>query len=48
MGHTKIYQANLDSPNRELSNGGLGIVVALLLRWQIIFLCVSTESPIQL
>ena len=30
MNFTKIVKADLDSPCRELSNGGLGIVVALL------------------
>ena len=30
MNFTKIDQADLDSPHRELSNGGLGIVVALM------------------
>ena len=29
MGFTKIDQADMDSPRWELSNGGLGIVVAL-------------------
>ena len=29
MNFTKIDQADLDSPCQELSNGGLGIVVAL-------------------
>ena len=37
---TKIYQADLKSPRRELSNGGLGIVVALLVRQGIALLCV--------
>jgi hypothetical protein len=32
MDHTKIVQADLDSPRRELSNGGLGFVVALSVR----------------
>ena len=45
---TKIYQADLDSPRRELSNGGLGIVVTLLVPRQIDFSCVSTWGPIQL
>ena len=35
MDHTKINPADLDSPCREFSNGGLGIVVALLVFWQI-------------
>ena len=29
----KIVTADLNFPRRELSNGGLGIVVALLVRW---------------
>ena len=33
MNFTKIVKADLDSPRRELSNGGLGIVVILLVRW---------------
>ena len=32
MDHTKLDQADLDFPRRELSNGGLGIVVTLLVR----------------
>ena len=32
---------NLNSPHRELSNGGLGIVVTLLVCRQIDFSCVS-------
>ena len=31
----------MDFPRRELSNGGLGIVVTLLVRRQNIFVCVS-------
>ena len=38
MNFTRIYQADLDSPRRELSNGGLESVVAPLVRWQIDFL----------
>ena len=45
---TKIDQADLDSPRRELSNGGLGIVAALLVCWQINFLSAHNERPIQL
>ena len=30
---TKIDPADLDSPRQELFNGGLGIVVALLVSW---------------
>ena len=36
---TKIDQADLDSPRRELSNGVLGIVVALTVFSGINFLC---------
>ena len=32
MNFTKIVNADLDSPRRELSNGDLGIVVTLLVR----------------
>jgi len=32
MDNTKINTADLDSPRRELSNGGLGFVVALSVR----------------
>ena len=39
MDHTKIVQADLDSPRRELSNGGLGFVVALSVRSGIDFSC---------
>ena len=45
---TKIDQANLDSPRRELSNGSLGIVVAFLVRRQNNFSRVATGGPIQL
>ena len=37
MTFIKLDQADLDSPCRELSNSDLGIVVALVVRWQIIF-----------
>ena len=37
MDHTKIVQADLDSPCRELSNDGLGIVVALSVFQKLIF-----------
>ena len=33
MDFTKIDKADLDSPRRELSNGGLKSVVILLVRW---------------
>ena len=32
MNFTKIVKADFDSHRRELSNGGLGIVVTLLVR----------------
>ena len=48
MNFTKIVKADLDSPRRELSNGGLGIVVACLGCRGINFSCVSTGGPIQL
>ena len=48
MTFTKLDQACLDSPRRELSNGGLGIDVALLIRWKIIFLSAHIGRPIQL
>ena len=48
MTFTKLNQSDLDSPRRELSNGGIGIVVTLLVRWQIDFLLDYTGGPIQL
>ena len=48
MGLTKIYTADLDSIRRELSNGGLGIVVALTVFSGIDFSCVDRGGPIQL
>ena len=48
MDHTKIDPADLNSPCRDISNGGLGIVVALLVRWQIDFLLARIGRPIQL
>ena len=48
MTFTKIYLADLDSPRRELSNGGLKSVVALLVCWQIDFLSARIGHPIQL
>ena len=42
MTFIKLDQTDLNSPRRELSNGGLKIVVALLDRWQIIFLSAQT------
>ena len=44
----KLDQAGLDSPHRELSNGDLGIFVALLVRWQINRSSARTGRPIQL
>ena len=37
----KYIGENLNPPRRELSKGGLKIIVALLVRWQIDFLCAS-------
>ena len=48
MDSTKINQADLDSPRQKLSNGGLGIVVALLVRSGNNLLCACTGGPIQL
>ena len=45
---TKTYQADLDSPRRELSNGGLGIVAALLVTGKSIFCVFILGGPIQL
>ena len=42
MTFIKLDQADLDSPHRELSNGGLKSVVTLLVRWQINFLSAQT------
>ena len=42
MDFTKIVKAELDSPRQELSNGGLGIVVALSVFSEIVFLCACT------
>ena len=36
MTHTKLNQEDSDSPHQELSNDGIGIIVALTVRWQII------------
>ena len=46
--HTKIYTEDLDSPRRELSNGGLVFVVALMVFSRINVLSISTGRPIQL
>ena len=48
MDFTKIVKANLDSLRQELSNSGLGIVIALKDFSVINFSCVSTGGPIQL
>ena len=37
MTFIKLDQADLDSPCREISNGGLKIAVALLVRWKNFF-----------
>ena len=47
MNFTKIDPADLNSPCRELSNGGLGIVVTLSARWEIDFLSAHIGRPIQ-
>ena len=45
MDQTKLYQADLNGPCRELSKGGLGIVVALaIFRESIYFGCVYLGS----
>ena len=43
-----MYPEDLHSPRLELSNGGLGIIVALLVHPGIDFSCVSAGGPIQL
>ena len=48
MDHTKISIAYLDSPCQDLSNGGLGIAIALLVCWQINFSSACIGCPIQL
>ena len=48
MTFTKIYLADLDSPRRELSNGGLKSVVTLLVCWQINFSPARIGRPTQL
>ena len=45
---TKIVRVDLDSPRRELSNGGLESVLTLLVHWQTNFLCASPGKAIQL
>jgi len=44
MDHTKIYPADLGSSCRELSNGGLGCVVALLDFSELIFRVLIADS----
>ena len=39
-----MVKAELGSPRRELSNGGLGIVVALLDCWQIFFVGLVVDA----
>ena len=39
-----MHRAKSDSPCRELSNGGLGSVVALLVAWQINYSCVCVTD----
>ena len=48
MTFTKIDPADLDSPRRELSNGGLKSVIALLVRRQIIFSPARIGRPTRL
>ena len=44
MNFTKIVKAELDFPRRELSDGGLAIVVALTVFRQLIFVCFYWRS----
>ena len=48
MNFTKIVKADLDSPRRHLPNGGLGIVVTLLVRWHINYPCAFPGKAIPL
>ena len=48
MDDTKLNPADLNFSCQELSNGGLGFVVALSVCWQINVSCVYTGGPIQL
>ena len=43
-----VDQSDLGSPRRELSGGGLGIVVTVLVRQQIVCLSACIGRPIQL
>ena len=44
IARTKMHLTDLNSPRRELSNGGLRIVVALLVHWQIILCVIILEN----
>ena len=44
MTFTKLGQADFDSPCRELSNGDLGIIVALLVCSGIVFCVLLLEK----
>ena len=46
--HRKIYPKDLNFACRELFNGGLGIVIARLVRWKNVFLSAYTAGLIQL
>ena len=46
MDHTKIVQADLDSPRREFSVRGLEFVVALPIFLGIHFSCACSGGPI--
>ena len=48
MDHTKMDSADLSFPCQELSNGGLGIVAALLVHLQLIFFACVHWGPIQM
>ena len=48
MNVTKIVKTDLDSPRRELSDGGLGILVVLLFFPEIVFLSARIGRLIQL
>ena len=45
MTFTKIDPADLDSPHRQLSNGGLKSVVTLLVRWHFFVGSYWTSNP---
>ena len=44
----EIVTIDLDSPRQHFFVNDLGLVVALLVHWQISFVCTSTGDPIQL